>query len=1015
MADSTYDKFRKLLAELFMFDRADLDFGIYRIMNAKRDEVTRFLDDDLLPQVKQSLGDVDAAERAHLMRQLQEKEDQAAALDIDPDNSPAVQEIKRQLAALADPDTLEAEVFSHLYDFFRRYYKDGDFISLRRYKEGVYAIPYEGEEVKLYWANHDQYYIKSGEHFRDYAFKLADGRRVHFKLVQADEERDNTKAVAGQERRFILSESEPIGEETSADGRMDLIIPFEYRPDPQKRKQAELVAEAVARVLADEAAVAWLSGLAAVAPTEKNPKRTLLERHLNEYTARNTFDYFIHKDLGGFLRRELDFYIKNEVMHLDDIESEGEQRVVQYLAKIKAMRRIAHKIIDFLAQLEGFQKKLWLKKKFVVETNWCVTLDRVPEDLYPEIAANECQREEWVRLFAIDEIKGDLTAPAYSAPLTVEFLEANQSLVLDTALFDGDFKDRLLASFDDVDEQTDGLLIHGDNFHALRLLSAGYESAVKCVYIDPPYNTTQSEIIYKNEYKDSSWMTLLSDRLALAAPLLAEEGVLIVAIDDFELAHLCELLDAKFTGYERYLVVVNHHPQGGYADNVTRTHEYAAFLVPKGHDLLRGQEKSGEAEHRPFMRSGTGDNNFRRGRPNSFYAILVDPDSSQVVGLESPPGATASYETGDKGGLRRIYPIGRDGAERCWRRSYEGGLDALAAGQLVCNKASTVYIVVDGDGRRDPLYSNWTAKRYNAGTYGTNLIADVLGDASAFSYPKSLHTVRDSIEAATWDDQHAVVLDFFAGSGTTGHAVIEGNADSRSDRRFVLVEVGDCFKNALLPRLQRIVYSPEWEEGKPLTRDGGRSIAFRCIHIESYEDALNNLTLRRTDDQDRLLADHSELREDYTLRYMLDVESAGGASLLDLDRFEDPFGYTLRIGQGSVGETRPVTVDLVETFNYLLGLRVKHVDSIRGFRVVEGVSPQGERVLVIWRNTRKTSNAALDEFFQKQGYNTRDTEFDVVYVNGDNNLENLRRLDESWKVRLIEDDFKRLMFEVEDV
>jgi adenine-specific DNA-methyltransferase len=145
------------------------------------------------------------------------------------------------------------------------------------------------------------------------------------------------------------------------------------------------------------------------------------------------------------------------------------------------------------------------------------------------------------------------------------------------------------------------------------------------------------------------------------------------------------------------------------------------------------------------------------------------------------------------------------------------------------------------------------------------------------------------------------------------------------------------------------------------------------------------------------------------------VESAGSASLLDLDRFEDPFSYTLQVSRGSVGETQPVTVDLLETFNYLLGLRVRHVDSIRGFKVVEAASPQGERVLVLWRNTREKSNAALDEFFQKQGYNTRDTEFDVVYVNGDNNLENLRRPDETWKVRLIEDEFKRLMFDVQDV
>ena len=135
-----------------------------------------------------------------------------------------------------------------------------------------------------------------------------------------------------------------------------------------------------------------------------------LEAHLKRYTARNTFNYFIHKDLGTFLRRELDFYIKNEVMHLDDVENESAPRVEQYLSKIKVIRKIAGKIIDFLAQLEDFQKKLWLKKKFVVETQYCISLDRIPEEFYPEIAANRCAAcQEWVKLFAIDEIKGDLT------------------------------------------------------------------------------------------------------------------------------------------------------------------------------------------------------------------------------------------------------------------------------------------------------------------------------------------------------------------------------------------------------------------------------------------------------------------------------------------------------------------------------------------------------------------------------------------------------------------------------
>src|SRR5699024_6942765 len=182
---------------------------------------------------------------------------------------------------------------------------------------------------------------------------------------------------------------------------------------------------------------------------------------LTDYTARNTFDYFIHKDLGGFLRRELDFFIKNEIMHLDDLDTENEKRFEQYLSKVKVIKNIGHKIIAFVEQIENFQKKLWLKKKFVVESEYCITLDKIPAEFYDEIAQNQAQIAEWINLFAIDELEG------FSTPLLNEFLEDNEFLIVDTMFFSNDFKERLLSIFENIDDQVDGLLIHGENFTAL--------------------------------------------------------------------------------------------------------------------------------------------------------------------------------------------------------------------------------------------------------------------------------------------------------------------------------------------------------------------------------------------------------------------------------------------------------------------------------------------------------------------------------------------------------------------
>ena len=229
---NSYEKLKTKLAELFQLDQADLDFGVYRIMNARRDDINRFLERDLLPQVGEAFGEYKSSDKAEMQKELDKIMEGIKAGGMDPEESPKVQELRTRLTEEAvDIIALENEVFDHLYSFFSRYYYEGDFISLRRYKEGVYAIPYEGEEVKLHWANHDQYYIKTTEYFRDYVFKTPSGHRVHFKIVEADTEKDNVKAVNDKERRFLLHGEKPVYEE---DG--ELVIQFEYRSDANKRQ-----------------------------------------------------------------------------------------------------------------------------------------------------------------------------------------------------------------------------------------------------------------------------------------------------------------------------------------------------------------------------------------------------------------------------------------------------------------------------------------------------------------------------------------------------------------------------------------------------------------------------------------------------------------------------------------------------------------------------------------------------------------------------------------------------------
>lgn len=497
------DRFTKLLKEIFELDKSDLDFGIYRVMNLRKAQIEQFLTERLPKMVQETLAPFAQGSKEEIRAKMKQIEESVAEMGMTVDALPNTAQkkqqylqLQKQLAEGADLAALETDVYSALYSFFNRYYEDGDFISKRRYKEGVYAIPYEGEEVKLYWANQDQYYIKTSENFKDYTF-VFDGINVHFRLVDATTEQNNNKESKDNKRAFMLfREDEEIypGIKTFEydPDTAEIVIRFVYDiPEDKKKKYTEENYARITEWLLSQRR-AELNPLIAPIPTGKGRETTtLLEKHLKGYVAKNTFDYFIHKDLHGFLTRELDFFIKSEVMHLEDLDTGSEARVETYLAKVKAIKRVGKIIIDFLAQIEDFQKKLWLKKKFVVETNWCITLDKIDESFWPEIIGNKAQIDEWIAMYAIDEAEG------WTNPPSIDFLRLNQNLIIDTKHFSNTFKFKLLESIPDLDEQTIGLLINGDNYHAIRLLQKVYGNSIRCTYIDPPYNSPSSEVLYK--------------------------------------------------------------------------------------------------------------------------------------------------------------------------------------------------------------------------------------------------------------------------------------------------------------------------------------------------------------------------------------------------------------------------------------------------------------------------------------------------------------------------------------
>ena len=958
------------LQEIFQINQPDLDFGIYRILNSRQTQINEFLQKTLPNKINAAFnGNFEQANN----------------------------------------------VYNHLYTFFSRYYDQGDFISQRRYKGDTYAIPYAGEEVMLHWANKDQYYTKSGESFSNYAFTLENGKKVQFRLVEADTAKDNRKDN-DQTRVFALIEpkikieTDENGDEIQTDilpfdihGDL-LTLRFEYKAVNKKEKQSDYITQAVEKIqnfaISDE-----FQGIFDLMPTEKNKNRTLLEKYLTDYTAKNTADYFIHKNLGKFLNQELDFYIKNEVMNLDNIQDSTDfLHIEQNLQTIKTIKIVAKEIIAFLAQLEDFQKKLWLKKKFVAGCHYLITLDHLNEAQIQAALDNPKQTSQWQALFNVNT----------SSLNTVELCKNYPHLVVDTSLFEPKFQANILSNLHDLDEKTNGLLIHSDNFQALNLLQERYKEQVKCIYIDPPYNTNATPIIYKNGYKHSSWNSLLLNRMEMGLKLASNSAIQFTAIDHAELFNLGKIQDDLFTELNRIAIIpIQHNPKGRnqavffsenceymfcYAKDITKASFNQVAIDQEVLDTFTEKDDIGRFRWENFVRARTSWS--KENKPNNWYSIYVSEDLSELT-LEK------------KDGYFEILPVTNQG-EFTWK-NIPSSFEELNVDGYFKAKKENGKIIIYHKYREQQVFKNfWSQKKYQSEFNGTNLLKAILGE-NPFSFPKSIYAVLDSIKIVS--SKNDIILDYFAGSGTTAHAVINLNREDNGNRKYILVEQGEYFDSVLKPRVQKVIFAKEWKDGKPQADNGvfgGVSQIVKVLKLESYEDTLNNLELRKPAQDLADMGLSETVQNDYLLHYMLDVESRN--SLLNTQHFTKPFDYQLNIATTSAGAYEAKTIDLMETFNYLIGLRVSEINDKRenGLVMVQGINTSGEKTLVIWRDCEKYDYNRLNDYLNRHKINPQESEFDVVYINGDHNVvtawEDSDGGLKTLKVRSIESEFLARMF-----
>jgi len=1003
------------LKEIFRSDRSDLDFGIYRILNFRRKEIERFIEKDL---VKQAESEFSELVKANFEEQKSELDGLKEEINMDfgegtidangevrrLHDAPKIKryiELKQSIADQERVRTQINEVFNHVYEFFSRYYDKGDFISQRRFGgREKYIIPHNGEEVYLYWANQDQYYIKTSEYFEKYNFVVGT-YHVNFILKNAELESNNVKS---NNKYFLLSEDNSL---TLDEARKELNIYFNYREISSDEKnnfgtknvQDTITAYSVGKIFSE---------IGDRGPEKElnrtlNNETTVLEKHISKYIERNKTDYFIHKNLKSFLERELEFYLKNEVLHFDEIDQMDDQHIRIHKVKIRTTRKLCKKIIDFLVQIEDFQKKLFEKKKLVLSTDYCMTLDYVPESFYQEIGNNELQVNEWKTLFNLDEkTQNTLQNTKGKKKLPVEFLKTNKNLVLDTCHFSDSFKWRLLSSLDDLDNLIDGLLFRSENFQALNLLLEKYRNSIKCVYIDPPYNTGSDEFLYKDKFKHSSWLSMIFDRVLLSHALLTQSGTIGVSIDNNELDNFLKLMDIVYKNRRAIITIKRGSVTGPKVINPGVVN-VAEFLV------LYSKSETDWVPNRVYRKRKRDDryNKFILNRdrdPSEWKFTLLSEQFAKFKGIpknriKRTLGSNYEKELDDfvlnhADSVVRTAALDNDKISQDARElkvTSKGNPNIIY--QLHREKYDDWYIM---NGERILFYSDGLVK-IGSKTVRGELVTDIWTD----TLPNDLHNeggvtlkkgkkpekmIGRFFELTTNNGE--LILDFFVGSGTACAAA------QKMGRKWIGVDMAHFFNSLLIKRLKNTLFG----EGSGISsinewKGGG---FFKYHALEQFEDTLNNILFSERGGAQTTL----QKLPDYFLQHVLNVETKDSPTRLTVDRFKTPFDYKIKTLQGRAEKTEPV--DLVETFNYLLGIRVKKIRQYENEQTKyiiiygeKGEEPSCTKVLIIWRNYNENMLEKEKHFIEQKimpQFNP-----DIIYINVDSFIKGAESIEPKFK------------------
>jgi len=701
----------------------------------------------------------------------------------------------------------EEELYDKLYTFFKRYISESGAVLFNQtpFHNNVYEKIYtDDEDVVLFWKTKNLYYVKTDRVFRSMPVEF-DGLRFFFDASEIEYKKNN-------EKREVIYELQGIE---------NGVIVFKVKYSERGRKTNT---EEILKNLKK----------AGIRVSEEQ-----LQNAFRIFEKQSEVDYFINKNAREFLKEQFKLWLYQYLV--DGTEDWPKGRIDQ----LNILRNIAYKLIDLVAQFEEELVKIWNKPKFVINSNYVITLDRIAKhgekglEVIRKILNHPNLQEqirEWKELGIVDDsfrVEEVLKEDGLS--------EEYQFLPIDTAYFK-DLELEIIGLFDNLDQALDGWLIKSENYQALNTILNKFAGKIKVIYIDPPYNTGSDEFLYEDKHHHSSWLTMMENRLSLARGLLRDDGVIFVSIDDHEVNELNILLKS-LSLIEVATIKIFSNPRGRQSSlNIAKSSEYLLVFSKKYQQVIRGESIPEERRREYRYRDDMGYYRLlelrHRGSGSDYYyvesldyPIFYNPQTGDIK-LEYDPNYI------------EIRPIGKTGRGR-WTWSKE---------KLKENK-HLIVVKQTKDGkwrvfRKDYLHESeltkpldmWIEKEINYDR-SSEEIRNLFKD-KVYTFAKPIYLIHKILNIST--DREDFILDFFAGSGTTAHAVMKLNKEDGGNRKFILVEMADYFETVILPRIKKVAYSFNWKDGKPQDTDG-LGVFFKYYELEQFEDTLAKVVYKDLD------------------------------------------------------------------------------------------------------------------------------------------------------------------------